>query len=348
MGFVASAATGELLAQAIGSAEWSKRFPPLSVRGVNYFPAETPWSEYWPKTPADVFQRDMALAAELNCNAVRTFLQFDAHTDAAGLTTRRGEVSEPYLRKIDSLLAAAEENGVRLILCFELARWFPPIGPSRTEAWQQAMRCITTHFRGDQRILLWDLHNEPESRDWDEPLCDYLRAAIPLIEEIDPTHPSTVGIGWQIERLVPLGLPDVLQYHEYSPKGMLWERGVDRVAETIATQRRLGGDRPLLIGEFGMSTARDPVHGAGPAWQDRLPEPPGTEADQRRTYRIILDAAERHAVAGVLPWCLHSYPTQEEGFLTPTESMFGLIRHNGTLKPAADLLRDRYAAWARR
>jgi hypothetical protein len=82
-----------------------------------------------------------------------------------------------------------------------------------------------------------------------------------------------------------------------------------------------------------MSTARDPRHRAGQAWQSRLPHAPGTEEDQARLYRIILDAAQEFGIAGVMPWCLHSYPTQEKGFLTPAESMFGLIRPDGTSSP---------------
>ncbi len=48
---------------------------PLSVRGVNYFPRETPWSGMWTKTPDEVWERDMALAASLGVNTIRTFLQ---------------------------------------------------------------------------------------------------------------------------------------------------------------------------------------------------------------------------------------------------------------------------------
>ena len=120
------------------------------------------------------------------------------------------------------------------------------------------------------------------------------------------------------------------------------------MGKTISRMRKIGGDRPLIIGEFGMSTARDPMHGAGAAWQPRLPAAPGTEEDQSRLYGIVFDAAEHFRIAGVMPWCLHSYPTAEHGFLTPAESMFGLVRHDGTLKPAAEQLKQRYAQWSQR
>ena len=61
-----------------------------------------------------------------------------------------------------------------------------------------------------------------------------------------------------------------------------------------------------------MSTARDAEYGAGISWQARLPAAPGTEEEQARLYRIIFDAAEHFGIAGVRPWCLHSYPTSRE------------------------------------
>ena len=41
-----------------------------------------------------------------------------------------------------------------------------------------------------------------------------------------------------------------------------------------------------------------------------------------------------------MPWCLHSYAGN------PTEGMFGLVRQDGTLKPAAEVLKRRYERWA--
>ena len=73
----------------------------------------------------------------------------------------------------------------------------------------------------------------------------------------------------------------------------------------------------------------NPERGAAPAREDRL-------------YGITLQAEENLWIAGVLCWCLHSYPTKETRFPTPRESMSGLVRHDGSLKPAALRLRDTF------
>jgi hypothetical protein len=54
---------------------------PLSVRGVNYFPRETPWGGLWTKTSPEVWEKDMALAASLGINTVRTFIQVTTHME---------------------------------------------------------------------------------------------------------------------------------------------------------------------------------------------------------------------------------------------------------------------------
>jgi hypothetical protein len=109
----------------------------------------------------------------------------------------------------------------------------------------------------------------------------------------------------------------------------------------VANQRKVGGQRPLLIGEFGMNTARDPKHGVKESMRAKLQEHPGTEAEQARLFAIVLAAAEKERVDGVLSWCLHDYPIQN-----PNESHFGLVRADGTMKPAALVLRDTFARWA--
>lgn len=317
-------------------AEIVREIKPLSVRGVNYYPAQTPWGGLWTKTPPEVIEKDMALCASLNINTIRTFMMWNEFMDA------NGNVAPQYLDKFEHLLSAAWKNNIRVIACFEIV----PRGKNITaEKWQRAMSAFVTRYKNDGRILMWDLMNEPESRDWDAESREYLRAALPFIKQLDGNHLVTVGIAYQIDKLAEVGVPDVIQYHEYAPKSQLFTQGTKRVESSIANMRKYGGTRPVIIGEFGMSTARDAEFGAGKEWQEKLPPPPGNEAEQILIYGIVFNAAEKAKIAGVLPWCLHSYPTQEKGFLTPTESMFGLVRHDGTLKPAALFLRETFARW---
>jgi len=190
-------------------------------------------------------------------------------------------------------------------------------------------------------VLLWDLMNEPDDdAKWTVGTRAYLRDALPFIKRLDSNHRTTVGITWRINRLAECGLPNVLQYHEYCPKTELFEKGPTRVIHSIVNQRQVGGARPVLIGEFGQSTARDPQHGAEELLCGKIGNDPGTEAEQVRLYEIVLAAAQQERIAGVLPWCLHDYPINN-----PNESYFGLVRADGSLKPAAIRLQATFAKW---
>jgi len=313
---------------------------PLSVRGVNYFPHETPWGGLWTKTPAEVWQRDMELAASLGINTVRTFLTFSPQMEKEGLVKADGTPSPEFLAKIEHALASAWQNGIRVILCFEFSKdWLA--APQAEQRWQAALRAVVTPHQDDGRVLMWDLMNEPESDEkWNDGTRAYLQNGLPFLQKLDANHLTTIGLTWRIDRVAPLGLPDVMQYHEYCPKEQLFAAGPPRVRQTIARMRKVGGDRPLFIGEFGMSTARDPKYGVDESLRAKLGEPPGSEAEQTKLYEIVLAAAEQDRIAGVMAWCLHDYPIKN-----PNESHFGLIRGDGSLKPAALLLRETFARW---
>jgi len=314
--------------------------PALSVRGVNYYPRETPWGGLWTKTPSRVWENDLALAASLRINTVRTFLSFSAEGEAAGLVQRDGAPTALYLDRLNTFLDLAQRKGIRVILCFD----FDPhalASPDGVLHARRALSAVVGAHRDDSRVLMWDLMNEPDDdAKWTDGTRAYLRDALTSVRGLDVAQGTTIGMTWRLDRIQEVGLPDVLQYHEYCPKQILFEQGAVRVCQTIDHLRRASEGRPLLIGEFGMCTARDPVHGADPSLSAKLGVPPGSEADQARLYEIVLAAAERTRVAGVLAWCLYDYPIPN-----PDEAQFGLVRADGTLKPAAQVLKQAFIRW---
>jgi hypothetical protein len=335
---VRAAAGGRAAASAEGFPAGA--LPALSVRGVNYYPRATPWGGMWTKTPAEVWEKDLALAASLNANTVRTFLTFSPGLEQAGLLQRDGAPAPAYLEKVESFLAAAGRSGIRAILCFD----FDPksfAAPGGGERWRRAVAAVVGAHREDARVLAWDLMNEPDDdAKWSEGTRAYLRDALALVRGIDTNHLTTVGMTWRIDRIREAGLPDLIQYHEYCPKKILFEQGPARVRQTLAGQKRAGGGRPVLIGEFGLCSSRDAVYGAEAALAAKMSEAPGTEADQERLYGIVLEAAEKEGAAGAVAWCLYDYPIGN-----PNESHFGLVRSDGTLKPAAALLKKTFTRW---
>lgn len=320
------------------AAEIVRTLAPLSVRGVNYFPRETPWGGMWTKTPVEVWEKDMELAASLGCNTVRTFIQFSPQIEQAGLTEKDGAPTAAYLDKIETLLSAAWRHGIRLILCFEFnQKWLE-------DRWRLGLTKVVSAHSNDGRVLMWDLMNEPDDEPkWTGATRAYLKAALPLIKQLDSNHLTTVGLAFRVDRLKEVGMPDVMQYHEYAGKAVFFKEGSKRVLVTFGNQRKVGGDRALLMGEFGMSTAGDEQHGAAMELRGKMSAATGTEAEQARLYEIVLNGAEEGKAAGALAWCLHDYPIKN-----PNESHFGIVRGDGSLKPAALTMREIFKRWAER
>ena len=78
---------------------------------------------------------------------------------------------------------------------------------------------VVGSHRDDGRVLLWDLMNEPESDEkWTDATRAYLKAALPAMKTLDPLHLTTIGLTWRVDRLEQVGMPDVMQYHEYASK----------------------------------------------------------------------------------------------------------------------------------
>lgn len=102
---------------------------------------------------------------------------------------------------------------------------------------------ILTTFRHDQRILLWDLYNEPGN-------SSYGNKSLPLLEKIfhwgreaDPDQPLSAGI-WSSNlhdlNTFQLSHSDVITYHDYQP--------LAAHQHTIDTLKTYG--RPLICTEY--------------------------------------------------------------------------------------------------
>lgn len=322
-----------------------RELAPLSVRGTNYFPQETPWDGMWIATSAETIRADLDLAASLGLNTLRIFLPWNETMEAAGLVDAEGNVSRLYLARFESFLDEAWKRGIRSIVCFNFE--YRLREPRIPKNWRLAMETFAVRHQDDGRILMWDLMNEPERLGWSEETMAYLQDSLRAIKEFAPNHLTTVGIGYQIEQLLPAGLPDILQYHDYAPFRELLDQGFLRSAQVMRHHRRLGGSRPLFVGEFGAPTAAEPGFGVGMEWDAPLGEDEvaATEAQQLLRYALVLAAAEHCRIAGVLSWCLYDYPPQPKGFLVPTGALFGMVRLDGTLKPSAILLRETFRRW---
>src|SRR6266542_2512557 len=151
-----------------------------AVRGVNYVPsnAVNP-TQMWSELDAATIDRELAFAEELGLNSIRAFLQYVVYEgDAAG-----------FLDRFDVVLGLAGSHGLSVMPVLFDDCWLdePFLGDQAPEPrpgrhnpyWQRSpgkrrlglafrpalRRYVEDRFGRDERIIAWDLYNEPEAAD---------------------------------------------------------------------------------------------------------------------------------------------------------------------------------------
>ncbi len=322
---------------AIPKSKIIKSIKPLNIRGTNYLPRMYPWPGLYRQASSITFEDDFSLLKSLNVNTIRTFLFFDPDNQndtgaEYGLYRKDGSATAKTQKLLSDILSMADKYNIKVVLNVGS---LPPLEDISTA--RRMYKTALGPFINDGRILMFDVMNEPGGNDGPKAnatLSNWLQHMYEYSRKIMPNHLLTVGLCWQFDQLWDLGIyPDVAQYHDYSgaigiqPKN---KPEVRTISGDLARNKKFIGNRPLLIGEFGIST--------------EVSEPRGVdEAKQKAIYQGIFDGAEDQKIIGVMNWTLFDFIPDWMGKF---ERKFGIVRADDTLKPAGVLLKSTYKKWA--
>jgi len=280
--------TAESPAEPSPAARWS-------VDEANAWYAEQPWlvgTNFGPSTAinqlemwqADTFDletidEELALSASLGMNTHRVFLH--------DLLWKQDP--EGFADRIDQFLAAADSHGIKPMLVLFDSVWdpHPELGPQRepvphkhNSGWVQSpgaealkdesqyprlkeyVQGIVGRFADDERVLAWDLVNEPENDnrgkyedlpDKYDRAFDLLRNTFAWAREVDPSQPLTAGVwgdfigsdGLQPDKLSSISKfmldnSDIITFHTYETPEV-----APRQIEYLQSY-----DRPILCTEY--------------------------------------------------------------------------------------------------
>jgi hypothetical protein len=320
----------------------------IKLKGVNFYPKDQPWADMWTQWDGEAARRDLSRAAEIGANTVRVLVPFKPQF---GWTTREtGDLRPEYLDELRQLLQIAAEHDMKVMVA--LFDFYDPgtdtLPPADAEARALLyLRGIVSALANDDRVLAWDIHNEPDHyetwRDDRKPevFVQWMSRMAAEIRRLDPNHPITVGMG-QFDNLfvadasgapaidepnrglTAADLSDFISFHSYNAGNIDWQISY--------VKARTG--KPIVLQEIGWPT--------GPACN----EPEYNEDHQVHLYDLMLAGARKHDLAGVLNWMLWDLqPGASAGAGREThEDYFGLLRRDGTWKPAMPLLRDGWPA----
>jgi len=235
------------------------------ICGCNYVPSSAINStEMWQSEDFDLetIGRELAWASETGLNSCRVFVQYLVwEADPEGLLTR-----------FDQFLNTAESYGISVLpVLFDdcafsgkqpylgvqdhpapgvhNSGWTPSPGYLRVEDrshWPRLKEYVSTmlsRFRGDRRVLAWDLYNEPGNGHMGNKSLPLLCEVFEWAREVAPSQPLTVGT-WKpsLQDVTSLSLSDVVTFHCYGD--------LPELQTIVASLKTSCPGRPLICTEW--------------------------------------------------------------------------------------------------
>jgi endo-1,4-beta-mannosidase len=231
--------------------------------------------------------------------------------------------------------------------------------PWVVEAEDRLLRAVCAELRDHPGVWAWSLGNEPDlfCRPTDpEAGRTWVRDRATVIRSIDPDRPVLIGLHTaDLEGDVAFRLGDIAAetdisvIHGYSIYSDLARGPLDPdfVPFTAALGAALAR-RPVLYEEFGINT-RFPDGPSGwqdlPLWDGRVRRVHfASEEDAAAYVAAVLPQLVRVGSLGAFVWCFSDYHPDLWGQppcdYQVHERFFGLVRPDGSLKPAAYAVRD--------
>ena len=297
---------------------------PIQIKGVNYYPQWRPWGAMWKGWDGPQMERELRAARDqLGINTVRLMVPYNFFSEKNG----DGVVTPKMIRRLREAIQIAGSQDLRVIVTlFDFFESFPGPGTGTEAKNLEYLRALLPSFADDDRILAWDLHNEPDNYGiWKagdpKKVLRWLGRMADEVHALAPRQLVTVGMGRASGLWLPG--PDGRRVVDYSDVVSMHTYDAGTVAQELAQLRAQTG-KPIIIEEFGWPT--------GPGCMENY-----SETTQVRLYRAVLDAA-KDRTSGVVAWTLRDYDAGPTDRWDTFEDNFGLIRPDGSLKPAALLL----------
>ena len=245
------------------AASWAERL--AQVRGCNYIPRTcvNP-TQMWQNPSAHPIDEELRWAAEIGLNSLRVFM-----SHAAYAANPRG-----YVFEVERFLDTAQRHGLSTLLVLFDDCWGPepfpgpqpaPIPGVHNSRWTACpgetlkarehrpelahyVRDLVYYFSRDERIIGWDLFNEPQPTS-----RKLVEAAFGWARELDPIQPLTAC--WQADDLA-----DIVSFHCYCD--------TDDPELPAASEHALAGGRPALCTECLARTQNNRLAGFMPHYAE--------------------------------------------------------------------------------
>jgi endo-1,4-beta-mannosidase len=239
------------------------------IVGCNFMPSNAiNQLEMWQADTFDreTIDRELSWARDLGFNAVRVFLHDLAwQADPKGFVQRMGQYLEICSRhQISNMFVFFDD-----CWCADPAigkqpepkpfvhnsGWAQSPGyniPAEPEKWgplEDYVKDILTNFANDERVLLWDLYNEPSNTNHLENSLPLLKEVFNWARQVNPSQPLTAGI-WRVDPQakafndLQANASDIITFHNY--------QDAEHLSAQITDLRKY--QRPVICSEYMIRT----------------------------------------------------------------------------------------------
>lgn len=231
--------------------------------GCNFIPSSAiNQLEMWQAETFDpeTIDRELGWAADLGFNTVRVYLH-----DLAWEADKEG-----FKKRIDQFLEIARKHGIRPVLvlfddCWnedpKIGKQPEPIPGVHNSGWLQSpgkavvndpvqwdrleayVKDVVGTFAEDDRILLWDLYNEPGNSGQGMKSLPLLKKAFEWARAAKPSQPLSAGVFYLKDNAMTeyqTAASDVITFHDYGPP--------ESMKKMIAKMKKYG--RPVICTEW--------------------------------------------------------------------------------------------------
>ncbi len=302
---------------------------PVRLKGASFYPRDRAWAHMWTEWNGPSTRDDMSRLADFGANTVRILVPFRLDQ---GVIDATGAAHPRLLERTRETVQIAGELHLKVL--FTLFDWYDDTPAADDPRWQTNLTFLKTFvgaFANDDRVLGWDLHNEPDVygswTDRPDAAIDWLLRVGDEVHRLAPRQLVTVGVAhvaslWQpsTQGRTLIDVSDFVSFHSYDAGAIRDE----------ITAVRVHTSKPVVLEETGWPT--------GPCGAD----PMINETRQTVLYREMIGAAEAGGLDGMLAWTLWDFPptTSSGQGVESQDDHFGLLRVDGSIKPGAMLFRD--------
>ncbi|WP_026915850.1 glycoside hydrolase family 2 TIM barrel-domain containing protein [Christiangramia portivictoriae] len=288
----------------------------FQIKGMNYYPQDTPWDMYGDNFNLEVITSDFKVLKNQGLNTLRLFVPYEDFGKAGILPAK--------LDKLRKVMDAANSNDLKVILTL-----FDFYGDYSVLDWtltQEHARQVIRATKDHPALLAWDLKNEPdldfESRG-EQLVKAWLKEMASQVRRMDPGHPITIG--WSSAKTAEnlLETVDLVSYHFYEPMEN-FETSYQALQEKVS--------KPVVVQEYGLSS------------YNGLWNPLGADETEQADYHQYMQKQFASSNIHYVSWTLYDFPeipSDVAGSLPwrkKKQTAFGFIDIDGNRKPSFEFL----------